>query len=52
MLSRSYFDREAEVGEIVGTISIVFFYVLDMGCVFLEGVIMRNIYWLGLLRDL
>ena len=49
MLSRSYFDREGEVGEVVGTIASDYLYVLELGYVFLEGDIVRSIDWLGLL---
>ena len=52
MLSRSYFDREGEVLEVSETIASDSLYVLDLECVFLEGVIVRNINWLGLLCDL
>ena len=52
MLSRSYFDSEGEVGEVVGTIASVCLYVLDMDSLLLEGDIVRNVYWLGLLCDL
>ena len=52
MLSRSYFDSEVEVGEVVGTIASVYFYSVDLDHVFLEGYIVRNIDWLGVLCDL
>ena len=43
---------EGEVREAVGTIPSVSLYVLDLERVLLEGEIVRNIYWLGLLCDL
>ena len=38
--------------EVAGAIDIDYLYVLELECVFLEGVIVSNIYWLGLLCDL
>ena len=52
MLSRSDFDMEGEVGELSGKIAYDSLYVLELESVFLEEVIVRNIYWLGLLCDL
>ena len=52
MLSRSDFDMEGEVGELSGKIAYDSLYVLVLESVFLEEVIVRNIYWLGLLCDL
>ena len=49
MFSRSYFDGEGEVGEVVGKIASVSLYVLDLECVLLEGEIFSNVDWLGLL---
>ena len=51
MLSRSCFDREGEVGELVGTIAIYYLYVLELEHVLLEGFIVRDIDWLVLLCD-
>ena len=51
MLSRSDFDREGEVGEVVGKIASDYLYVLDLERVLLEGDIVRNIDYLGLLCD-
>ena len=52
MLLRSDFDREGEVGELVGTIASVYLEAVDPDSVFVEGEIVRNIDWLGLLFDL
>ena len=49
MLSRSYFDTGVEVGELLGTIDSVSLEAMDPDHVFVEGDIVRNIYWLGLL---
>ena len=51
MFSSSYFDSEGEVGELAGTIYSVSLDDVDMDHVFLEGYIVRNIDWLGLLCD-
>ena len=50
--SKSDFGRDSEVGEVAGTIASDSLYVMDLDRVFLEGVIVMNIYWLGLLCDL
>ena len=52
MLSRSDFYREDKVGEVVRKIASDYLYVLKLESVFLEGFLVRNIYWLGLLCDL
>ena len=49
---RADLDSECEVGELVGTIGSDSLYVMELELVLLEGVIVRNIYWLGLLCDL
>ena len=52
--SRSEFVREVAVGEvggIGGKISIVLMEDEGLYCVFTEGYIVRNMYWLGLLDD-
>ena len=48
MLLRSDFDREGEVGEVEWKIASDSLYVLELERVLLEGLIVRNIYWLGL----
>ena len=52
MLSRTDFDIEGEVGEVLGKIASDYWYEMDLGRVFLEGVIVRKIDWLVLLRGL
>ena len=52
MLSRSYFDREGEAVEVLGTIDSVYLDAVYLERVLLEGEIVRNIDWLGLLCDL
>ena len=52
MFPRSDFDMECEVGEVAGTIASDHLYVLELERVFLEVVILSNIYWLRLLCDL
>ena len=52
MLLRSYFYREGEVGGLVGTIASVSLDYMDPEHMFLEGDIVSNLYWLGLLCDL
>ena len=52
ILSRSYLDREGEVGEVAGKIASEYLYVLKLERVLLEGVIVRNIDCLGLWCDL
>ena len=49
MLLRSYFDSEVEVGEVVGTIASFYLDTVYLDRVFLEGDIVRNMYWLVLL---
>ena len=39
------------MGEVVGTIASVSLEAVDTDCVFVEGDILRNIDWLGLLCD-
>ena len=51
MLLSSDFFSEGEVGEVVGKIASVYFDAVDLECVFLEGDIVRNVDWLGLLCD-
>ena len=52
MFSRSYFDREVEVGDVVLTTASDALYVLELYHVLLEVFYVRNIYWVGLLCDL
>ena len=47
--SKSDFGRDGEVGEVAEKIASDSLYVMDLDRVFLEGVIVRNIDWLGLL---
>ena len=47
--SNSDFGRDDELGDLAGKIASDCLHVMDLYCVFLEGVIVRNIYWLGLL---
>ena len=44
---RSDFSRDSELGQVAGTIASDSLYFMDMDIFFLEGVIVRNIYWLG-----
>ena len=39
---------EGEVGEVAGKIASDYLFALDLEHVFLKGVIVMNIYWLGL----
>ena len=52
MLSRSDFDREGEVWQLVWTIASVSLDAANQKRVFAEGEIVRSIEWLGLLCDL
>ena len=47
--SNSDFGRDGDVGEVAGTIASDYLYVMELDRVFLEGVIVRSIYWLVLL---
>ena len=49
MLPRSDFDREGEVVEVAGKIASDSLYALDLDRVLLDGVMVSNIDWLGLL---
>ena len=43
MLSRTNVYSEGKLGEVVGTKASEYLYVMDLECVFMEGVIVRNI---------
>ena len=49
MLSREDFDSEGEVGEVEDKIASESLYFMELEHVFLESVVVRNIYWLVLL---
>ena len=51
MLLRSDFDMQGVVGEVVGTIASVSLDDVYLECMFVEGYIVSNIDWLGLLGD-
>ena len=52
MLSRSYFFRSGELGEVGGKIASVSLEYVGTDHVLVEGYIVRNIDWLGLLDNL
>ena len=49
MFLRSYFDGEVEVVEVVVIIASICLDAVELERVLLEGDIVRDIYWLGLL---